>query len=219
MGAIASFKRGLGRLLGRSKPVGPGQERASSYYDQMFVDQQIFRVHYTKSIYYFLWSVIADRIENSGIRGVLEIGCGPGQLGAMLMDRGLERYHGMDFGPKAIEMARGNCPRGHFEVGDARTTDLHSRIDHDLVICTEVLEHIEDDLGVLSAFKPGVRCMCTVPNFPHESHVRRFESRERVIERYGPFFDEIKVSVWTSANWQDDRFYLIDGRRSTYRSA
>lgn len=208
---LKHFGRGL---LGRNSPQVVGGEQPSSHYDGYYAKSAAYNAHYSKSVYYFLWSVIADRIEHSGITSVLEIGCGPGQLASMLLDRGLQSYTGMDFSPKAIEMARKNCPKGRFEVGDALATDLHRQVDHDLIICTEVLEHIENDLQVVSRFRPGVRCICTVPSFAHESHVRLFRDCEEVKSRYGPFFEHLEVSSWISPNYQPDLFFLMDGRRS-----
>lgn len=211
------LKKVARKLLGRPVETDPAAgEKAASFYDEYYALEQKYHIHYTRSDYYFLWAVIADRIENGGIRSVLEIGCGPGQLAGMMMERGVPNWTGMDFSAKAVEMARLNCPRGRFEVGDARTTDLHGRIEHDLVVCTEVLEHIESDLAVVSKFKPGVRCICTVPSFPYHSHVRHFKDRDEVAARYGPLFEDLKVTTWISPRNGEDLFFLMDGRRNEH---
>jgi 2-polyprenyl-3-methyl-5-hydroxy-6-metoxy-1,4-benzoquinol methylase len=80
---------------------------------------------------------------------VLEIGCGPGQLARFLCDRGLRSYTGFDFSPRAIEMARAQGTGYPFTVDNALTTCLMLQPDYDLVICTEVLEHIEADLDII----------------------------------------------------------------------
>src|SRR5205085_1343346 len=104
-------------------------------------------------------------IRRGGIRRVLEVGCGPGHLANLLLDQGVQEYVGLDFSPKAVAIARKVAPRARFLVGDARSSELYSRFDYDAVICTEVLEHIEDDGLVVSQFRPGTRCLCSVPNF------------------------------------------------------
>src|SRR5947209_3200198 len=147
MRTVAKAMKTVGKSLGRrfgmvDGRVPAGREVGSDWYDQAYRDVEEYRRPYTQSRYYFIWTVIVDRVRRGGARRVLEIGCGPGQLAAFLLDSGVDEYLGLDFSPTAIEMARANAPRGRFEVGDARSTDVHSEFEHDVVICTEVLEHI-----------------------------------------------------------------------------
>src|SRR3954470_5945344 len=102
------------------KPI-VGAERSSRWYDKKFATTPTYQGPYQDSPYYFLWSVIVDRIRRDGLRRVLEIGCGTGQLAAFLLDQGIDSYVGIDFSAKAVEYARGNAPRGRFDVGDALT--------------------------------------------------------------------------------------------------
>src|SRR5438067_3176677 len=109
MRAVRSVARRLGLL---TEPPGPtGIERDSAWYDGFYTeDDEEYRRPYPQSRYYFLWAVIVDRVRRSGLRSVLEIGCGPGQLAAFLLDQGVEQYTGLDFSPVAIEIARTNVP-------------------------------------------------------------------------------------------------------------
>jgi SAM-dependent methyltransferase len=212
------IRRALGRLARqvglRRAAAPPAREEGAEFYDALYRATPEYHEPYQKSFYYFLWSVIVDRVRRAGIKRVLEIGCGPGQLAAYLFDSGVEQYVGLDFSPQAIEMARKNAPRGRFVVGDARDGAIHAQTEHDVVICTEVLEHIEDDLKVVSAFRPGKRCLCSVPNFPYESHVRHFKDAGEVLARYGAFFDRPDVMTFRSPRSAEDLFFLLDGVRS-----
>lgn len=49
--------------------------KPSEWYDSSFVSHEHWRKHYTESHYYFLWSVIVDRITCAAIESILEIGC------------------------------------------------------------------------------------------------------------------------------------------------
>ena len=60
---------------------------------------------------------------------------------------------------------------------------------YDTVVCTEVLEHIEADLTVIENWKSGANCICSVPNFDFETHVRVFLTEEDVRCRYGDLID------------------------------
>lgn len=216
---MAVLRKIRARILPRPQatPRG-GHEEGAEWYDALYETSENYNCHYTKSHYYFLWAVIVDRMRLAGIRSILEIGCGPGQLAAFLMDQGVSQFVGLDFSPKAIDIARKNVSRGSFVVADARSPEIHHQVDHEVVICTEVLEHIEDDFGVLSRFLPGKRCICSVPNFPHESHVRHFHDAAEMIARYGPFFRDLDVFTLKSPRLVTDEFFLFDGVRNDYVS-
>jgi 2-polyprenyl-3-methyl-5-hydroxy-6-metoxy-1,4-benzoquinol methylase len=187
-------------------------EKPSSWYDAEYAKADpLHTVHYTRSLYYFLWSVIVDRMPEAA--SVLEIGCGTGQLAELLGDRDVRQYVGFDFSAAAVKMARQRSPHLQFEVDDALTTRLLSSSGYDTLICTEVLEHIEADREVVRRVRPGVRCLITVPNFPHVSHVRQFAAPSDVSVRYGHFFTHARVTEFLS-NVEGDRFFLLDGVRN-----
>jgi cyclopropane fatty-acyl-phospholipid synthase-like methyltransferase len=60
-------------------------EAPADFYNEAYSHTQEYFIHYTNSRYYFVWTVILDRILriSSDVR-VLEIGCGPGGLRSML---------------------------------------------------------------------------------------------------------------------------------------
>jgi SAM-dependent methyltransferase len=220
IGGIKRFARRIGGRLGLLTDwTGreEGGEQPPSWYDRDFAKNRAYHCHYTQTSYYFLWSVIADRLRRANARKVLEIGCGAGQLAALLLEQGVEEYTGLDFSQSAVQLARSSRPdnpRVRFVVGDARTADQYDTTDYEVLVCTEVLEHIEDDLRVVSRFPAGKRCICSVPNFPMDSHVRYFRCAEEVAARYGPFFDNLDVVTFRGVRTEDQKFYLFDGTRN-----
>jgi len=198
-------------------PQNNGQAYGSDWYDRAYTAIETYHVAYEKSPYYSIWTVIVDRIRQNGLRRVLEIGCGPGQLAALLLDQGVEHYTGLDFSPVAISIARNTVPRGRFVVDDACTSTLYVDIEYDVIVCTEVLEHIDDDLSVVTHFRPGVRCLCTVPNFPYESHVRHFRDVDEVVRRYSAFFDDFDVATIKGPQTEGQMYFLFEGVRNEYR--
>jgi hypothetical protein len=130
-------------------------------------------------------------------------------MAALLFDRGLGDYVGFDFSPKRIAWAKNTVPGFRFEVADAYTTDLFDQVQYDTVICTEFLEHVNDDVGVIDRIRPGVHFLGTVPDFGGGSHVRFFSSADAVEDRYRSHFGEFGVSTWTMPGGRSRQF-LID---------
>lgn len=197
------------RFKGKSQKV---EEAGSAYYDERFTSDAHWSKHYTKSSYYFIWTVCIDRLRRARPAGILEIGCGPGQLAAAFHDAGVApRYTGVDFSEAAIGLARKACPPHFvFRLENAVESDVYTSAEYDTVVSTEFLEHVNEDLKVLSKIRPGARILATVPNFPYVSHVRHFTTVESVEERYGNLFRDFSVAVIPGV--QDaTRFYLMEG--------
>jgi SAM-dependent methyltransferase len=193
---------------------GPGEERASDWYDRMFSRAPHYHEPYNSSGYYFLWAVIADRLRRDCVGRVLDIGCGTGQLADLLFDQGIEEYVGLDFSPTAVAHAQQMAPRGRYVIGDARYADVYATADYDVLICTEVLEHIEEDLLVVSLFRPTTRCIFSVPNYDSAAHVRFFADSSAVSERYGPYFTALDVAAFPTVGSEKNRVFLAEGVRN-----
>ena len=90
---------------------------------------------------------------------ILDVGCGPGKLSALLRPFSFERYVGVDLSAEAIKRAsRHAAPNATFEVGDFAVWAPRER--YDAVIFNEVLHYAEYPADVLSryaaeALKPG----------------------------------------------------------------
>ena len=190
----------------------PENERGAAFYDAKVREVPHWTLHYTASHYYPVWTVIADRLERSGCTSVLDIGCGPGQVGAMLADRGWRNYRGVDFSPAMVLHAKKACPDFHFEVRDVVASGVVAEGGHDCVIALEFLEHVVEDLAVLSGMRPGTTLLGTVPNFPARSHVRHFKSADEVRARYAALFDPFDVSA-IRAGERGAIFWVVQGMR------
>ncbi len=123
---------------------------------------------------------------------------------------GIDTYTGLDFSAEAIRIGPARL--------SARRLSRRRRADdvpftttspHDVTVCTEVLEHVPDDHGILQRFSG--RCLCTVPNFPYDSHVRHFKDVEEVAERYGQHFTTFDVWPLRGHHSRDQVYFLIDG--------
>jgi 2-polyprenyl-3-methyl-5-hydroxy-6-metoxy-1,4-benzoquinol methylase len=99
---------------------------------------------------------------------VLDVGCAQGTLGLRLAEHGL-RVSLLDVRQTNIEYARARHERGEVSfhvgfLGDAVPPDS----DYDVVVCTEVLEHVVAPAELLSSLarkaRPGGAIVLTTPN-------------------------------------------------------
>jgi 2-polyprenyl-3-methyl-5-hydroxy-6-metoxy-1,4-benzoquinol methylase len=159
-----------------------GKEFPASYYDSHFLENRHFQVHYKDSPYYVAWTQVIRFLKRIKPDSILEIGCGTGQLAEYLRDEGFTNYEGFDFAHEAINMARKRVNM-NFYWGNALDKGLYRKY-FAVVICLEVLEHIEQDLQVLENIPPGTEIIFSVPNFDAPSHVRWFTSPRQLKKRY-----------------------------------
>ena len=199
--------RAFRRRVSRQTSAG---EKGVGFYDRRYRQKATKRLPYHLQPYYGLWTVIADRVRH---RAVLEVGCGPGHLAALLADQGVTQYTGFDFSPAAIDLAKAQRPDLDFRVADAFTTDLFRTARYDTIICTEVLEHIERDRELVETWPRGIRCLCSVPDFPGKAHVRHFKNAEEVRARYQGLFTALTITTIVRASERRARFFLLDGMR------
>jgi tetratricopeptide (TPR) repeat protein len=186
-------------------------EKDAQWYDTIYEHSEKYQVGYEESVYWRVWQRILEKLAEFGTPAIIEIGCGPGQLATAIRDRVRPRaYLGLDFSGKAIDMARANVPEFAFVVGDALDAAEVERFPYDIVICTEVLEHIERDRDVISRWRPGAAMIATVPSFDSAAHVRHFRNANEVRARYDGLIDDL--SVEQIAIERDASLYLVCGR-------
>lgn len=139
---------------------------------------------------------------------VVELGCGTGRFARELIARGVGSYVGIDFAPGHIAEARRYVPDAEFRLADLRTALIPRA---DVYVALEVLEHLEDDLGLLAELPFGSDVVLSVPSFDSASHVRTFPVRGDAVERYCGLLaiDEIRYIDHRRGHF----FHLLRGRR------
>ncbi len=99
---------------------------------------------------------------------VLDVGCGTGANVAAFADR--HRAIGVDPSSEAIRLARERFPEATFLEGTVPGAGDDAAGTADLVLLTDVIEHVPDDLlftsSVLALMKPGAHLLLTVPAHP-----------------------------------------------------
>ena len=131
-------------------------------------------------------------------RAIIDVGCGTGNLLRAVVDRTEpERVVGIDYARAGIERARQLVPSGEFRAQSLY--DLDCAESFDLVLCTEVLEHVRDPTSAVEMLvrlcsRPG-SIVITVPDGARDSWEghRNFWS-EPELEAFLGNYGEVEVS-------------------------
>lgn len=170
---------------------------------------------------------ILSLLDGLSFESLLDVGCGPGEL-LMTVARAFssgKRFTGCDFAPEVIENNRSRLPgiafaRYDLQAGAGELPESQ----YDIVVCSEVLEHLEDQqaaFGHLAGLvKPGGWLILSCPtgkrfatevHFGHVHHptareVRRYAAENglevQVLKNWGwPVYRGLKEAVNLNADW------------------
>ncbi len=188
-----------------------GEERAPAYYDE--VHGRLAGVPAAEKPWYPIWKAIAEQVRLVGASRVIDLGCGTGELAAVLSEAvpGLD-YWGCDFSPVAIEQARGLGlgRRFIFEERDLRSGFPVPQDGGEAVyVCSELLEHVAWDVMLLARVPDGAHVIATVPDFDDPGHVRHFASAREASDRYDRVLDVSRAETLGTGH----HFMLVGRRR------
>jgi len=166
--------------------------------------------------------IVTSMVSGLDYGSVLDVGCGQGSLLATLMPLKPDaRYTGVDLSEKAMAVARRRAPQADFATLDVASGHLDRRFD--LVLCTDVVEHIEDDVAALrnlasmtgkyllvstlqGRMRDFERTVGHYRNYRHGELQAKIESVglkvERVVEWGFPFFSPLYRGVLGAASGQ-----------------
>jgi 2-polyprenyl-3-methyl-5-hydroxy-6-metoxy-1,4-benzoquinol methylase len=163
-----------------SNPPGSATMEAASRHDLAFNDYQYddfknrSKDAYANAKYEILSKWIGKTGE--GPRNILNAGCGSGELSFLLASRG-HAVEGIDPGTEYVELAKQQAKqfgltRCTFDVaGIEEFSEKHTGGLYDVVVATDVIEHIKDDVAAVRAMlkllKPGGDLFITVPAGPY----------------------------------------------------
>jgi len=152
---------------------------------------------------------LSDMLAKIEGRRFFEVGCGEGDISAMLLERGYAGV-GIDFSSEAIKRASQNLSQyiraGQFRLlreDFSEKTNLEN--DFDVAISLMVMEHVHDDLSFLERIRshlcPGGHVIVCVPtrnekwSFEDDTvgHLRRYEKRDLCSMFEGAGFTDVEI--------------------------
>lgn len=188
-----------------------GSEQPASYYDEHIAN---FLVPYEGSIWKEVYDATVSLFPDATSATIVDVGCGTGRLAEALRRSGRINYIGFDFSSARIAEARRYLPEHDFRVLDAFSDEARALMNAaDVVSITEVLEHVEGDLDLLSSLPTGKTVVFSVPSFDSPTHVRKFKTMDAVLERYSGILDIDADSAVTVTRRKNHTFVARGSRR------
>jgi len=134
---------------------------------------------------------------------VLDVGCGNGYFAGRFLERGCTVV-GIDLSPQGIQIARRTYPAARFELlaADAKLLENLGEPPFDLVVSTEVIEHLYDPrsylAGCFAALRPGGRFICSTP---YHGYVKNLllSLAGRWDQHLSPLWDGGHIKFWSRA--------------------
>ncbi len=114
------------------------------------------------------FSTLFTEIKKLQPESILDVGCGEGFTLQKLKDKGIgKKLEGIEYLARAIEIGNQIHPGLKLKQGDIYNLPYKDN-EFDLVLCTEVLEHLEDPESALKELKRVAQryCVISVPNEP-----------------------------------------------------
>ncbi|MEK7091307.1 MAG: class I SAM-dependent methyltransferase [Patescibacteria group bacterium] len=146
----------------------------SSFYNQFHKGAQLQKriISEDNFTYIIIIKALKKIIKKRNKLSVLDYGCGVGTLGLYLANQG-NKVIGLDISPLAVKTANENSKlmslnklAKFYTIGSEKK--IISSKKFDLIICTEVLEHIKEDLNLLHSLnkklKRNGKALITVPS-------------------------------------------------------
>jgi 2-polyprenyl-3-methyl-5-hydroxy-6-metoxy-1,4-benzoquinol methylase len=146
----------------------------SRAFDEIFGSEDLLEEYLAPARFGF-YNEIAGICASLRPRTIVDVGCGPGQLLAAVERscKGVELLVGVDYSHAAIERLQEVVPNAIGIVSSIYDGELPAE-QFDLVLCTEVLEHLADPESALlvlrSLCRPGGHLLITVPDGEHDDY-------------------------------------------------
>ena len=110
-----------------------------------------------------------DLLGSVDPESILEVGCGEGHLTQFLLsETSAKRISAVDISMSVLEEAKAKLDNPRISFYQRSIYDLTEDMSSDLVVCCEVLEHIDDPIKGVKSLRNVTKnhCLVSVPNEP-----------------------------------------------------
>jgi len=153
-----------------------GKEQLVEYYDKAYSGE--YKYWNWDPIHWMEISFIENYCDFPSYPQILDVGCGVGRFAELLGRMPWKEldYSGFDFSPEAIKQTKERVPgiADYVWVGDAYDRKNYKKFKYNMIVCSEVLEHL-DDLRLLENIPKGCPIIGSVPTFGDRAHVRTYD--------------------------------------------
>ena len=159
-------------------------------------------------------SNVLELVHASGARDIHEVGCGEGYLTEIIASLGVDRIRGSDMSEKMIAEARSRTAGSGLVFESKNIYELGSDDSAELVVCCEVLEHLDDPERALQvlALLNTEQYVFSVPREPIWRLLNL--ARGKYLGQFGNTPGHLQH--WSAASFQSliGRYFDVSERRS-----
>lgn len=192
-----------------------GSQRGKEFYNKIFKsggnNQAYFKEANEIKDYFLVWSSAYELIKKIIIdENIVDLGCGPGHFASLFCNDHTITYKGYDFSDEAINQAKNrnkNNQNLRFFLMDLQN-DFPKEANKTIYTSFEFLEHVDFDLEIFNKLDSGTRFIFSVPNYDSAGHVRFFNDKRQIIDRYNKFCSFLSIKeFYFNKKW---KIYLCD---------
>jgi len=163
--------------------------------------------------------VIAESVATAKPRTILELAAAHPQRAQMILKKlpDIQRYLWSDWSRVAVRFARPYLRSDN----RARVARLDATLpatwagQWDAILC-DSLEHLPNDLEILSAVRPGTRLFLSMPDWQTPTHARAYISEQFIRDRFGGILDFVRITAfpWRTKRYRHSLYLAEAVRRS-----
>jgi SAM-dependent methyltransferase len=162
--------------------TNPNAECEPEYYNKLFGRKLKYKCPPWQSSHIPIWQAALELVRDAPC--IYDLGCGTGQFAQLANHEGITGW-GVDFSPTAINIAWERNLNWQFKVMDLREWIPPVHPPHGMVYtCLETLEHLQDDLTLVSKIPTDSTLVFSLPTGRDPAHFRWFDEPWDVRERY-----------------------------------
>lgn len=151
------------------------------------------------------WSVVSQIVDRLAPTTILEIGCGQGAFGARLAARA--DYVAVEPDATSYAVAKGRIEPAGGRIHSGASDAMGDESTYDLVCAFEVLEHLENDVAMLTSWRklvaPGGHVLLSMPAWQE-----RFNHWDAMVGHYRRYSPDQCRDLLTDAGFEDVRVVL-----------